>query len=146
MARFKIAFPIVVRFLVSGLFMFSVVSSLLGSPPPVPAGPARDFAGALAATGYMIPLLKIAELAGALLLLRRRFVPLALVMLAPVVVNIAAFHLFLARGGLPIAAFLVAGTIYLAIVHGPAFRPLLGSRLRGRAPAAAAHSEPALEA
>jgi hypothetical protein len=144
MARFKTAFPIVVRVLVSGLFMFSVVSSLLGTTPQQPAGSSAEaFARALAATGYMIPLLKLAELGGALLLLRKRFVPLALVMLAPVVVNIAAFHLFLAPGGLPIAAFLVAGTITLAVVHAPAFRPLLGTRLRERAPAG--HREPALE-
>jgi hypothetical protein len=102
------------------------------SPPPVPAGSAAAFAGALHATGYMIPLLKGVELIGALLLLRRRFVPLALVMLAPVVVNIAAFHLFLAPGGLAIAAFLVAAMIYLAAVHAPAFRALLGTRQGAR--------------
>ena len=128
MSRFKKVVPVVVRVMVSGLFMFSVISSVVGWKAPVPAGTAAEtFTGALAATGYMVPLLKIAELVGALLLLRRRLVPLALVVLAPVVVNIAAFHLFLEHGGLPIAVFLVAGTIYLAAVNAPAFRSLRSS-------------------
>jgi putative oxidoreductase len=129
MTRLKTVLPIVVRVMLSGLFIYSVVASVAGSKPPVPAGSSAEaFSNALAATGYMIPLLKLAELAGALMLLRRRFVPLALVILAPVVVNIASFHLFLARGGLPIAVFLVTGMIYLAITHAREFRPLLLDR------------------
>jgi uncharacterized membrane protein YphA (DoxX/SURF4 family) len=127
MTRLKNILPVVVRVLMSGLFMFSVMMSVTGGKLPVPPGSdAEAFGRALGATGYMIPLLKGLELAGAVLLLRRRFVPLALVMLAPIVVNIAAFHLFLERGGLPIAAFLAAGLVYLGVVHAAAFRPLLG--------------------
>jgi hypothetical protein len=129
MTRLKSSFPIVVRVVLSGLFMYSVACSLLGIKPPIPAGtPAEEFTKALAATGYMIPLLKIAELGAAILLLRKRFVPLGLVLAAPVVVNIAAFHLFLEHGGLPIAGVLAAGVTYLAILHGAAFRPLVAPR------------------
>jgi hypothetical protein len=53
------------------------------------------------------------------------------VVLAPVVVNIAAFHLFLAPGGLAIAGFLVAAMITLAVAHARAFRALLGARREG---------------
>jgi uncharacterized membrane protein YphA (DoxX/SURF4 family) len=129
MTRLKNLLPVVVRVLMSGLFMFSVMMSVTGGKLPVPPGSgAEAFARAMTATGYLIPLLKAMELVGALLLLRKRFVPLALVMLAPIVVNIMAFHVFLERGGLPIAAFLAAGMVYLGIMHAAAFRPLLGRR------------------
>jgi uncharacterized membrane protein YphA (DoxX/SURF4 family) len=65
--------------------------------PPHP-GPADNFLGALAATGYMFPLIKGVEVVASALLLAGRFVPLALVLLAPIVVNIAAFHIFLTPG------------------------------------------------
>jgi hypothetical protein len=129
MTHLKRVLPVVIRVLMSGLFMFSVMMSVTGGKLPVPPGSgAEAFGRAMTATGYMIPLLKSMELVGALLLLRRRFVPLALVMLAPIVVNIVAFHLFLERGGLPIGAFLAVGLVYLGVVHAAAFRPLLGRR------------------
>jgi len=127
MTRLKNLLPVVVRVLMSGLFVFSVMMTVTGGKMPVPPGSgAEAFGRAMHATGYLIPLLKGMELVGALLLLRRRFVPRALVMLAPIVGNIVAFHVFLERGGLPIAAFLVAGLVYLSVVHAAAFRPLLG--------------------
>jgi hypothetical protein len=61
--------------------------------PPAPAA-AAGFMGALAATGYMFPLIKGTEVATGLLLLGNRFVPLALTLIAPVLVNILAFHTF----------------------------------------------------
>jgi hypothetical protein len=135
MARLKTVLPIVVRALLSALFLYSVACTLLGVQPPItPGSPAETFSRSLDATGYFVPLLKAAEFVAALALLRRRFVPLALVMLAPIVLNIAAFHLFLDRAGLPIAAFLIAGTIYLGVVHAPAFRTLLGPRRPADAP------------
>jgi hypothetical protein len=79
----------------------------------------------LAAAGYFIPLLKTVELAAGLLLLSGRFVPLALTLLAPVVVNIAAFHFLLAPEGAPIAAFLLLAEGALAWLNRDAFAPLL---------------------
>src|SRR5262245_14008901 len=70
----------------------------LPQPPSTPA--AMAFGGALAATGYMFPLIKGTEVLAGVLLLSGRYVPLALTLLAPVVVNIVAFHLFLAPAGL----------------------------------------------
>ena len=62
-------------------------------PPPPPAGAA--FLGGLTAAGYMLPLIKGTEVVAGALLLSNRFVPLALTLLAPIVVNIAAYHLLL---------------------------------------------------
>jgi len=80
-------------------------------PQPPLSGAAGDFIGALAATGYMFPLIKGTEVVAGLALLSNRFVPLALVLLSPIVVNIFAFHSLLAPGA--IGVVLVLLTAYL---------------------------------
>src|SRR5438132_7666163 len=84
-------------------FVFGLNGFLHFIPQPPMEGPPAQFIGAMLATGYLFPLLKTTEVLGGLLLLSGRLVPLALTVLAPVVVNIVAFHLFLAPSGLPIA-------------------------------------------
>jgi len=93
----------------------------------MPAG-ALDFFGALVKTGYMIPLIFGTQtLAGALLLLNL-FVPLALALIAPVIVNIVAFHLQLAPSGIPVAAVVLVLELYLAWAYRKAFAPMLVMR------------------
>src|SRR5260370_17476315 len=55
---------------------------------------AGEFFGALMKTGYFLPLMFGTQLLVGVLLLLNRFVPLALALIAPVVVNIFLFHLF----------------------------------------------------
>jgi uncharacterized membrane protein YphA (DoxX/SURF4 family) len=96
--------------------------------PPEPAA-AMDFFGALFKTGYFLPLLATTEVFSGILLLTGLMVPLALVLLAPVIVNVFMFHLFLAPDGLPIAVVIVALEAVLAWMHRDAFAPLFsGSR------------------
>jgi uncharacterized membrane protein YphA (DoxX/SURF4 family) len=95
----------------------------LAPEPELPPG-AAAFMGALAATGYMLPLLWTTEIAGGVLLLSGLLVPFALVMLAPVIVNIVAFHLFLAPAAIPPAIVVSALEIYMAWQYRAAFRPL----------------------
>lgn len=86
---------------------------------------ALDFFGALVRTGYVIPLIFSTQtLAGALLLFNL-FVPLALALLAPVVVNIVAFHLSLAPSGIPVATIVLVLELYLAWACRKAFAPML---------------------
>jgi hypothetical protein len=94
----------------------------------MPAG-AVAFAGAMVQTGYLMPLLMATQLISGLLLLAGRFVPLALALLAPVVVNIVAFHLFLAPAGLPLAGLVLVLEVYLAWAYRTAFRPMLAWRV-----------------
>ncbi len=95
--------------------------------PPVPEA-AGSFLGALAATGYMFPLIKGTEVLSGVLLLSGRYVPLALTLLAPIIVNIVAFHLVLAPAGIGMALFVLALEVYLAWVHRSAFRGVLSAR------------------
>ena len=74
---------------------------------------ASAYMGGLGAAGYFFPVLKLVEVVGGLLLLLRFFSPLALVLLAPVVVQILLFHVFLDSAGLPMAAVITLITAYL---------------------------------
>ena len=124
-------------FLVFGLNGFL---HFLPQPPPPPR--ALGFLGGLASTGYFFPLLKTTEVvAGALLL--AGFVPIALTLLAPVIVNIVAFHSFLAPGNWPVVGIVLASEIYLAVVHRAAFAPLFKRTRRVASAAPASLTAPA---
>lgn len=105
----------------NGFFQF------LPAPPPH-SGLAAAYLGGLVASGYMIPLIKGTEVVTGLLLLGNRYVPLALTILAPVVVNIVAFHLFLAPASLALPLIITALGIYLAYTERAAFAPVLQAR------------------
>ena len=59
---------------------------------PMPTGLAGQFMGRVVAA---------LQIAGGLLLLVNRFVPLALVLLGPIIVNILCYHVFLNHAGAP---------------------------------------------
>ena len=123
--------PTVARILTGlAFFVFGLNGFLDFLPHPTTPPPegAMAFGGALMKTGYMFPLIKGTEVAVGALLLANRFVPLALVVIAPVLVNIVAFHLFLAPSDLAIPFALVALVIYLAWTHRAAYRLLLAAR------------------
>ena len=73
----------------------------------------------LMATGYFFPFLKGTETVCGLLLLTGAFVPLALVVLAPIVLQIFHFHAFLEPSGLPVALLIGALLVYLAFFSAP---------------------------
>jgi uncharacterized membrane protein YphA (DoxX/SURF4 family) len=128
--------PTVARVLLGLVFVvFGLNGFLHFLPQPPPPARALGFVGGLAASGYFFPLLKTTEVvAGALLL--AGFVPIALTLLAPIVINIVAFHAFLAPGNWPVVGLVLASEIYLAFVHRAAFAALF-TRSGRRAPAAA---------
>jgi hypothetical protein len=112
------------------LFLLSGVFGLVMSPPPTPGLPAGAiaFAAALTKSGYMMPLVSGTEAVVGLLLLANRFVPLALALLAPVVVNIFLFHLFLEPSGIPVAVVVGALELYLAWTYRAAYQTMLVAR------------------
>lgn len=98
-------------------------------PPPADPGPeeAMQFAMALSRASYFFPLLKGVETIAGLMLLTKRYVPLALVLLAPILVNIFAFHYFLAGSGVLLSLVLIAFALHLAWSYRAAFRPMLAA-------------------
>ncbi len=111
-------------------FVFGLNGFLNFIPPPstpMPGG-AVAFGGALMMTGYMFPLIKGTEVLVGALLLANRFVPLALALLAPVIVNIVAYHAFLAPDGMVLTLVILALEVYLAWAYRKAFGPMLAMR------------------
>src|ERR1700688_3742658 len=106
-ARILMGLPLVV-FGLNGFFNFI-------PPPTTPLSEdAAAFAGALAKTGYMMQLIGATQLIVGLLLGLNRFVPLALALFAPFIVNSIAFHLCLEHSGLPMATVFLVLEVFLA--------------------------------
>lgn len=122
-ARVLLGLPLVV-------FGMNAFLHFIPPPPPETMPPeAMAFSAALMATGYMMPLIGVTQVAVGLALLANRFAALALVVLTPFLVNALAFHVALERSGLPAVAVFIALTAYLAWVHRAAYRPILRARL-----------------
>ena len=83
-------------FLLSGTMAFLMAFDVVPSPP-IPSGSAGDFSRALNESSYMLGVAAFEIVGGVLLLIGGGFVPLGLVMIGPVIVNIAFYHLFLDR-------------------------------------------------
>jgi hypothetical protein len=74
--------------------------------PPMPPGVAKDYVTVLMATHYMLPVSAL-EVVAAILLLANRYVPFALTLLGPILVNILIFHVTMQLDGLPLAFIFV---------------------------------------
>jgi uncharacterized membrane protein YphA (DoxX/SURF4 family) len=112
-------------FLVFGLNGFFQFLPQPSTPPPEGA---MAFFGALVKTGYMLPLIKGTEVLAGALLLSNRFATLALALLAPIIVNIVAFHAFLAPSGAGPAVVVLVLELYLAWSYRDAYRPMLATK------------------
>lgn len=85
---------------------------------------AMSFAGALANTGYMFPLIKGTEIVCGILLLSGFAVPVALLILTPILLNIVLFHLFLAPEGFGMIGVILVLFLYLTYTHWNLYKPL----------------------
>jgi putative oxidoreductase len=116
---------LILRLLLGLVFLvFGLNGFLHFIPNMAMPSPAISFFGALAATGYMLDLIFITQIVGGALLLIGAAVPFALTILAPVIVNIFFFHLYLAPGGLPLAIVVCLIEIVLAWSRRASFGPL----------------------
>jgi putative oxidoreductase len=97
--------------LMFAVFGANIFLHFIPMPPPKPSL-ATDFSKALMESGYMY-VVGFLQVAGGLLLLIGRFVPLGLTLLGPVIVNILLFHIFLERTGLPMALVVSALALFL---------------------------------
>ncbi len=130
--------PSIARILMGLMFFVFGLNGFLHFIPqpkaPMPEG-AVAFIGALMKTGYMFSLISGTQVIVGALLLSNRFVPLALALIAPVIVNIVAFHVFLEPSGAVMAGVVLALELYLAWAYRRAFAPMLAIRVKPGAPA-----------
>jgi putative oxidoreductase len=110
----KIA-SLIARLLLGLIFLtFGLNGFLHFIPMPPPTGVALQFFMAMIATRYWVVIFAV-QVIGGVLLLVNRFVPLALVLLGPVIVNVFFFHMFMAPAGLPLAIVVVVLWVLLAV-------------------------------
>jgi putative oxidoreductase len=114
------------RLLLGFIFVFSGLNGFFRfvAIPPM-HGRAETFIEGLIASGYVFPLLFATYIVAGGALMIGRFVPLALVLLAPAIVNIFAVHFLHAPDGLPVAIVVVALEVFLARRYRAAYAPLL---------------------
>jgi hypothetical protein len=121
---------VIARYLAGVIFLvFGLNGFLHFIPLPPPEGVAGQFMGALYVSHYLWVIFAFQVIAGVLLLVNR-YVPLAVAVLAPVIVNILTFHALMAPSGLPLALFVAVLWALVFIDVRSAFSGLFQSRLQ----------------
>ncbi len=122
----------VARYLAGVIFLvFGLNGFLHFIPLPPPSGVAGQFMGALFVSHYLTLIFAL-QVIGAVLLLANRYVPLALAILAPVIVNILCFHALMAPSGLPLALLVTVLWALVFVYVRSAFAPLFQARFQAR--------------
>lgn len=120
---------ILLRTLMGLLFLFSSAYYFLKLPVPVlPPGDLKTFNDGLVAAHYLLPVSKSVELICGLAFVTGRFVPLASVLIAPILVNILAIALVLDHGTLVPALFVTVVNALVAYTHRDRYAPLFRAR------------------
>ena len=123
----------IARYLAGVIFLVMGLNGFLNFIPlPPPGGMAGQFMGALYVSHYLWVIFAFQVIAGVLLLVNR-YVPLAVAILAPVLVNILTFHVLMAPSGLPMALVVAVLWVLIFIEVRPAFSGLFQSRWQPRA-------------
>jgi uncharacterized membrane protein YphA (DoxX/SURF4 family) len=94
-------------------------------PNPEMNEPITAFMMALGGTGYFMIVVKLVEVTSGLMILTGRFLPLGLILLAPVSVNIFCAHLFLDQAGLPMAIVIILLQLLLAWTYRDSYSGIL---------------------
>jgi putative oxidoreductase len=119
----------IARYLAGVIFLvFGLNGFLHFIPLPPPDGVAGQFMGALFVSHYLALIFGVQVIA-ALLLFSNHYVPLAVALLAPVIVNILCFHALMAPSGLPLALFVPVLWALIFVDVRTAFAALFRSRL-----------------
>jgi uncharacterized membrane protein YphA (DoxX/SURF4 family) len=130
-SKIRRSLPVIARSGMGFVFFVCGLNGFLNFIPP-PSAPMPENAAAfvmgLMKAGYFMPLLAGVEALVGALLLTGRFVPLALTLLAPVMLNILLFHATVAPEGMGLAIVLTVLELYLAYTYRDAYRPLFQAR------------------
>jgi hypothetical protein len=120
---------VIARFLLGFIFLvFGLNGFLHFIPASLPSGTAGQFVGALFVSNYLVVVF-LFQLISAVLLLINRYVPLALTLLAPIIVNILLFHVLMALNGLPLALVVTVLWIIVFLSVRSAFAGLWQQRI-----------------
>ena len=120
---------VIARFLLGLIFLtFGLNGFLHFIPATLPTGTAGQFVGALFVSHYLVPIFLL-QIVSAVLLLINRYVPLALTLLAPIIVNILLIHILMLPSGLALAIVVTVLWIVVFLSVRFAFAGLLQQRV-----------------
>jgi len=120
-------FTKILRFLLAVILIFFGLNKFIDfSFMPLPQLPAEasNFMDSLSASGYVLPLVGVLEIFVALLLLLKKWVPFALLLLAPISLNVLLFHLFLDLPNILPALITVLINVVLIYKYWKSYTPL----------------------
>lgn len=109
------------RLILAGIFVFfgsNLIFGFMGMPHP--AGLAAEFRNAMAQSGYLQTVGAL-QVVGGVLLLMDATTAVGLVILGPIIVNIALYHLHFHVAGLPLVGLCVADELLLLWLYRSSF-------------------------
>lgn len=120
--------PLIARIILGLIFFVFGLNgffNFIPAPPSIPEG-AMKFSMAMMETGYFFPVLKATETICGFLLLSGFAAPLALVILAPITLQITLFHSFLTPGleNVIMPVVMIAVHVTAASAFWPMYKPL----------------------
>ena len=118
-------FTTILRLLLGLTLVVFGLNKFLGFIPIFDMAPAAaNFLDSLESSGYVLYIVAILEILIGLLLLIKKWVPFALILLAPISINILLFHIFLDVSGLLVAIIIVGINVILIYKYWKMYRPL----------------------
>ncbi len=122
-------FTLVIRILLGLIFtIFGLNGFFHFLPMPPMPGLMGEMMSVYLKMGYMFPLIFATQLISGILLLTNMYVALALLLLAPVIVNIVLLHVFIDPAGLPVAIVVLFAELFLAFQYRQKFAPILKAK------------------
>ena len=94
-------------------------------PVPPSSEEMQKLTGAIYMSGYLFQFIKITEIVGGFMLLANLFTPLALVILAPITLNILAMHAFLDPSGVVMGLLITIIHVALGAFYINYYKPML---------------------
>jgi len=119
---------IIVRVLLAAMYLFASVSFFLHLMPkeaPVMSAAQNTFMSGVMASVYLMPLIKVTELIGGILLLINRTAPLAALVIFPVTLNIFLYHAFLGPKDLPMVGVMLIFNLFLFYAYRAKYLPIV---------------------
>lgn len=105
---------LIIRILIGALLLFASLSYFLklGEQPKL-VGDMKTVMTGFMATKYLLPLAKSVELICGLSFITKKFIKISIIILVPITLNILLINVFLMPEGIPIAATLFLGNLFL---------------------------------
>ena len=112
-----------IRLLIGALLLFASISYFFHLiPEPEQTGNMKIFNEGIKASGYLMTLAKVVELLCGLSFVSGKFMKLFAVILVPVTLNILLINVFMMPEGIPIAAALFAGNLFLIYTNWDSYK------------------------